>query len=84
MVWAEIGLVVICISWVFQLISKTEEKISERFVSLYLLGTIILAIEGFISKNYVLGVINFFCFLIAFWVLVKSGKKHLIIKIFGL
>ena len=74
-----LGLSIICIAWLYQLYrltSKKDESIKSIFVCFYILGVILLVIDGFMSGLTSIAWLNFVSFAAAFGVLViLLGKK---------
>ncbi len=54
-----VGLIIILIAWCLQIYESIGSfKISEKFIWLYLLGSIILTIDGFVDNKLGIGIFN--------------------------
>ena len=73
-----IGLTIICFAWVYQLHLLTNKKdvlLSSKFVGIYVLGVLLLVVDGFTSTVTSVSWLNFFSFIISAGVLYMLWKK---------
>lgn len=70
-----IGLVLIIVGWSIQFLNK-DKNIDMKFMLLYILGVVLLAIDGFTSGLTELAVLNVISGIAAIAVLVKVLKKN--------
>lgn len=69
-----LGLSFIVIAWMLQLLGKTK-ILKIEFVAVYLIGALLLAVDGFTQGVRGIAVLNSLSVLVAFFVILKLQKK---------
>lgn len=75
--WGTIGLILIVLAWIEQLTKslKKEKKLSKLFIILYLIGVILLVIDGLVNKMYLTSILNLITAILAGIILVIGFNK---------
>jgi len=73
---SELGLIAIVVGWIIQFFSGESKQISLTFISFYLLGILLLVIDGIINglRNSV--VLNLVCFILGLSVMIKIARSR--------
>lgn len=69
------GLVLILFGWAVQFLLQRNEKITPAFLNLYLLGVLLLVIDGFRLNSQVTAYLNLASFCLAALVLYRTVTK---------
>lgn len=69
------GLILIVLAWAVQFLLQKNQKITPAFINLYLLGVVLLVVEGFRTNSQIMAYLNLAAFCLAALVLYRTVTK---------